>query len=160
MEKCRAGEDAFSAAMRLQLLLAGEPWRNVWAPDWGRAGSLHVVSRSLQSVQRILVAFFPDKNVVRVVCGHGEDPILLCASMLVIPDSMPIKEKSRIPSILKALQPSSRSVAFSGTSWVRQTSDFSSSVFPMKQNGESRSTSEYSITLQTEKSSWIRLMRI
>ena len=51
--------------------------------------------------------------------------MLFSAKMEEILESMPISEKPSMPSILKALQPSSRSVVFRGTREVGHTKDFS-----------------------------------
>lgn len=69
-------------------------------------------------------------------------PILFSAKRLEIFDKIPIKEKSKTPSIRKADQVLSTLKAFSGTSAIGQTSDFSSSVAPVKTNGFSRLTCE------------------
>lgn len=53
--------------------------------------------------------------------------------------SIPVNEKSNIPSTRKALHPSSRAIVFFGTSSVRQTTEFSSSVFAVKQYSASNS---------------------
>lgn len=68
-------------------------------------------------------------------------PIPFSASTAEMPARTPMSEKSSVPVMRIARQPSSRAVTLSGTSCVRQTSERSASVCPEKQNTASRSTS-------------------
>lgn len=79
-------------------------------------------------------------------------PILFLVNISAIPDKMPVKEKSSTPSIRNARQPSSLFKVFCGASFVRHTSEISSSVLPKKQNSASKFIYEKSVTLQTVKS--------
>lgn len=59
-------------------------------------------------------------------------PILFSANTSDNPDKMPVKEKSSTPSMRNARQPSSLFKVFCGASFVRHTSEISSSVLPKK----------------------------
>ena len=63
-------------------------------------------------------------------------PIPLSARIRVIPESIPISEKSNVPTTRKALHPSFLSDTSSGTSAVGHTSDVSRSVLPKNMNSE------------------------
>lgn len=72
----------------------------------------------------------------------AKTPMPFCASSEESFARMPISEKSSVPSMRNAFQPSSRSSVLPGTSAVWQTREFSSSVFPIKQYAACRFTDE------------------
>lgn len=73
-------------------------------------------------------------------------PIFRSARIPLNLDNTPVKEKSKVPCIRKLRQPSSLFVAHNGVSSVLQTSDISSSVFPIKKISRVKSISVIDLT--------------
>ena len=102
----------------------------------------YFVSGGFKRLYRFLVILLFDQKIVRIVSRYCKIGMLWSAKIAAILDSIPINENSKTPWIRSAFQPSSRRMTFGGTSLVRQTRDFSSSVFPIKLYSESKFTKE------------------
>lgn len=84
-------------------------------------------------------------------------PIFCPASMPEMRARMPISEKSSVPSMRRARQPSSRARAFAGAAALSQTREISSSVRLRKKNPPSGVASGRLDSLQTQKDASIHL---